>query len=81
MARALILGANGTVSQALKVAETIADRLEGRPVQKVAAEGSHLTVFYKAGDPPPPWLKPAQAASASTSGEEPSQSSPGERSA
>jgi hypothetical protein len=79
LARAMIRGANGTVGEALKIAETIADRLEGRPVQKVAAEGSHLTVFYKTGDPPPPWLQGTQAASRSTSDEEPSQGPPNKR--
>jgi hypothetical protein len=32
------------------VAETIADRLEGKSVQKVKEEGSHRTVFYETGD-------------------------------
>jgi len=52
--RALLVGANNPRLPAL-LAEQIADRLEGSPVQKVKSEGSHTTVFYKAGDPLP-WL-------------------------
>src|SRR5437879_4867946 len=67
LARSLLLSAHDP-ARALGVAETIADRLEGRPVQKVSTEGSHLTSFYKAGDPPPPLLKRAETTSRSRVG-------------
>ena len=43
---------------AVFAAETIADRLEGRPVQTVKAESWPQAVFYEAGKPLPPGVAP-----------------------
>jgi hypothetical protein len=42
---------------AVHVAETIADRLEGRPVQKVESQVIPQAVFYQAGTEVPPQLR------------------------
>ena len=46
---------------AVFVAESIADRLEGRPTQKVEAVNFPQAVFYRAGDPLPPGITPPPA--------------------
>ncbi len=61
LARSLILAANDP-RQALAAAETIACRLEGRPVQKFEAGVETCAVFYQQGDPPP-WLGESKALS------------------
>ena len=42
---------------AILAAETIADRLEGRPVQKAEALVIPQPIFWRAGDPPPPGVE------------------------
>ena len=49
LARSMILGLND-VRLAMIVAERMADRLEGKPVQKLRAEVPHTTIFWRAGD-------------------------------
>jgi len=46
----------------IQVLEFIRDTDEGRPTQQVQQQGVvHHTTFYKAGDPPPPWLQNVHA--------------------
>jgi hypothetical protein len=52
LARSITLGLND-VRLAMIVAERMADRLEGKPVQKLRHELPHTTIFYRAGDPKP----------------------------
>jgi hypothetical protein len=40
----------------------IADRLEGKPMQKVDVPVYPQAIFYRAGDPPPPGVIPPQPA-------------------
>jgi hypothetical protein len=47
------------------VAERMAERLEGKPVQKLRHELPDKTVFYRQGEPVPAEVVAAQAASAS----------------
>jgi hypothetical protein len=51
------------------VAEHIADRLEGKAVQKPRHELPHTTYFYRAGDPVPPPVAAAEAARAKSAGD------------
>jgi hypothetical protein len=51
LARALLQAAQNP-RRAMILLEQMADRLEGKPVQKVKTDSAHMTVFYKAGDPP-----------------------------
>jgi hypothetical protein len=64
LARSIILGLND-VRLAMIVAERMADRLEGKPVQKLRHELPHTTIFYRAGEPKPPEVVAAEAAAAS----------------
>jgi hypothetical protein len=48
--------------------EQIADRLEGKPIQKLRHELPHTTIFYRAGDPKTPEVVAAEAAAAEAAG-------------
>jgi hypothetical protein len=64
LARSMILGLND-VRLAMIVAERMADRLEGKPVQKLHHELPHTTIFYRAEEPKPPEVVAVEAAAAS----------------
>ena len=59
LARAMFDGVKESPRVAVLVAEAIADRLEGRPIQKV--EGLPQAVFYDASGPTPPGVTPPLA--------------------
>jgi hypothetical protein len=46
----------------------MADRLEGKPVQKLRHELPHTTIFYRAGEPKPPEVVAAEAAASAGNG-------------
>jgi hypothetical protein len=64
LGRALLLGARNPRLAAILI-EQIADRLEGKAIQKLRHELPHTTIFYRAGDPKPPEVVAAEAAAAS----------------
>jgi hypothetical protein len=65
--RALLLSARNP-RLALLGMEQVADRLEGKPVQKLRHQLPHKTVFYRQGEPVPAEVVAAQAAASAGNG-------------
>jgi hypothetical protein len=59
LGRALLQAARDP-RRAMIVLEQIADRLEGKPVQKLRHDIPHATYFYEAGKPKPPEVEEAE---------------------
>ena len=67
LGRAMLLGARSPRLAAI-LAEQIADRLEGKPVQKLHHQVPHATYFYQAGGPKPPQIEQAERLKAAEQG-------------
>ena len=68
--RSMLKGADKPGS-ALRIGAEIADRLEGRPVQKVETHRARTVIFYDASKPPPPELVGQGQTAASAAAEAP----------